>query len=154
METVGKRIGDIPKILAGLCLLAGIGINFANVVGRYLFKAPIFWAEEAMIFLNLWAVFLAFIAVTAARAHLKMDLFLNLLPSQTAVWIERAGLALGAIVMGYLALQSWQSLKKLWAFEMKSVALEIPMVIPHAAVLIGFSVSAIAALLLLVGLRK
>lgn len=139
----------IPKVIAGACLLGGVAINFANVVGRYLLDAPIFWAEEAMIFLVLWSVFLAFIAVTASRAHLKMDLLLEASPAWARALIERAGLVLGVVVMGFLTVQSAVSVEKLWRFGMTSISLEIPMVVPHASVLVGFAASAVIALLLL-----
>ncbi|MDC0738064.1 TRAP transporter small permease [Cognatishimia sp. SS12] len=139
----------IPKYLAALCLLAGIGINFANVIGRYVFSSPIFWAEEAMIFLVLWSVFPAFIAVTASRAHLKMDLLLDFLPETRRNLVERLGLIVGTVAMGYVTLQSWASIQKLWKFEMKSISLEIPMVIPHGAVVLGFGLSTVVAFLLI-----
>lgn len=139
----------LPKYIAAACLLAGVGINFANVVGRYVFSAPIYWAEEAMIFLVLWSVFLAFIAVTASRSHLKMDLFLTLLSERGRARVERAGFVLGAGIMGFVAVQSWISIEKLWKFQMKSISLEIPMVIPHGAVLLGFSLSTLVAVLLI-----
>ncbi|MEQ8347510.1 MAG: TRAP transporter small permease [Sneathiellaceae bacterium] len=139
----------LPRLLGGLCLLAGVGINFANIVGRFFFGAPIFWAEEAMIFLVLWAVFLTFISVTASRAHLNMDLFQKLLPRRAGRALELAGLAVGVVAMGYLALQSWSSLQKLWSFDMRSISLQIPMVVPHAAVLVGFAGSAAAAFILI-----
>ncbi|MGH1464536.1 MAG: TRAP transporter small permease [Cognatishimia sp.] len=138
-----------PKYLAAICLLAGVGINFANVVGRYVFSAPIFWAEEAMIFLVLWSIFPAFISVTASRAHLKMDLFLEFLSDRGRVRIERAGFVLGTGIMGFVAVQSWASISKLWKFQMKSISLEIPMVLPHGAVLLGFSMSALVAFLMI-----
>ncbi len=139
----------LPATLAGLCLLGGVGVNFANVVGRYFFGAPIFWAEEAMIFLIIWSVFLAFIAVTAQGEHLKMDLVAKLLPERGQILLERIGLLVGIATMLFLAWKSWVSLARLWRFDMRSISLDIPMVVPHAAVLIGFALSAVAALILL-----
>lgn len=144
----------VPSLLAGLCLLGGIGINFANVIGRYFFGAPIFWAEEAMIFLVIWSIFLAFAAVTATGEHLKMDLALRMLPARAQAWLERLAMIVGMVAMAFLAWQSCVSLLRLWRFDMKSIALGIPMVIPHAAVPVGFFLSAVAALVILVGGRR
>ena len=140
----------IPRLVAGLCMLAAIGINFANVVGRYLFNAPIFWAEEAMIFLIIWCVFLAFVSITATSEHLKMDILSTSLSKPVASALNRIGLALGVVAMMFLSWQSFQAIAKLWRFDMRSIALEIPMVIPHAAVITGFTLSAFAALFLLI----
>ncbi len=50
-------------------------INIANVIGRYVFSAPIFWAEEVLVFMVIWAVFLSAVAITFNGGHLSMDLF-------------------------------------------------------------------------------
>ena len=65
----------LPLTLAAFLLLAAIAINFANVLARYLFLASIYWADEAMVFLVIWSIFLAAVAVTYDGSHLTMDLF-------------------------------------------------------------------------------
>lgn len=65
----------LPLTLAAFLLLGAIAINFANVVGRYLFLASIYWADEAMVFLVIWSIFLAAVAVTYDGSQLTMDLF-------------------------------------------------------------------------------
>ena len=47
---------DIPRAAIGLILLLAIAINFANIVGRYAFLAPLPWAEEVLSFLVIWGV--------------------------------------------------------------------------------------------------
>ena len=47
---------DIPRAAIGLILLLAIAINFANIVGRYVFSAPLPWAEEVLSFLVIWGV--------------------------------------------------------------------------------------------------
>src|SRR5215510_9917049 len=64
-----------PLTLAALLLLGAIAINFTNVVARYIFLASIYWADEAMVYLVIWSIFLAAIAVTYDGSHLTMDLF-------------------------------------------------------------------------------
>ena len=69
----------LPLTLAAILLLAAIAINFTNVVARYLFAASIYWADEAMVFLVIWSIFLAAIAVTygfrrAGSAHSTVSL--------------------------------------------------------------------------------
>jgi TRAP-type C4-dicarboxylate transport system permease small subunit len=144
----------LPRLIAGLFLLAAICINFANVVGRYLFSAPIFWAEEAMIFLIIWSVFLAFVSITATGEHLKMDILSTSLPRPLNSALDRIGLALGVVAMLFISWQSSQAIGRLWRFDMRSIALEIPMVIPHAAVITGFALSAIGALIPLIRGRQ
>ena len=74
-------IVSTPRFIIGSLILAGIAINFANVLGRYLFLAPIIWAEEIMIYIMVWMVFVGSVLVTWDGHHLKMDFFSIMLPS-------------------------------------------------------------------------
>ena len=49
----------VLRVAAGAMLIASVGINFANIIGRYVFSVSITWAEEAMLFLTIGSVFLA-----------------------------------------------------------------------------------------------
>ncbi len=50
-------LGVIRAVLGSLIFL-GVLINFANVVGRYVFLKPIIWAEEILVFIMVWCVML------------------------------------------------------------------------------------------------
>lgn len=52
---------------------------FANVVLRYVFLAPISWAEELSIYAVIWIVFVGGSAVVRLRGHLAIDLLPKLL---------------------------------------------------------------------------
>lgn len=56
-------------------MLAGVLLNLSNVIGRYAFAKPIFWAEEVLVALTIWGVFLGAAVVTWRGDHLNMDLF-------------------------------------------------------------------------------
>ena len=68
-----------PRAFLGLMMLIGVAINIANVIGRYLFNAPLFWAEEVLVYMMIWAVFIGLPAIVVDNAHLRMDLFYNLM---------------------------------------------------------------------------
>ena len=48
----------VLRVAAGAMLIASVGINFANIIGRYFFSVSLSWAEEAMLFLMIGCVFL------------------------------------------------------------------------------------------------
>ena len=64
---------SVPRAIIGCMILVGILINVANVIGRYMFLEPIIWAEEIMIYIMVWTVFIGAILVTFDGQHLKMD---------------------------------------------------------------------------------
>ena len=132
-----------PLTLAALLLLAAIAINFANVIGRYLFLASIYWADEAMVFLVIWSIFLAAVAVTYDGSHLTMDLFSTRLSPR---WQRALDGVIAAVTLATFAFMAWQAMtvvRTLMRNDQRSIALDIPIAIPHAALLVGFTLSAL-----------
>ena len=136
----------LPLTLAAFLLLGAIAINFANVVGRYLFLASIYWADEAMVFLVIWSIFLAAVAVTYDGSQLTMDLFSARLSPR---WQRVLDAVIGAVCLVTFAFMAWQALtvvRTLMRNDQRSIALDIPIAIPHAALLVGFTLSALVVI--------
>ncbi len=136
----------LPLTLAAFLLLGAIAINFANVVGRYLFLASIYWADEAMVFLVIWSIFLAAVAVTYDGSQLTMDLFSTRLPPR---WQRVLDAVIAAVCLATFAFMAWQALtvvRTLMRNDQRSIALDIPIAIPHAALLVGFALSALVVI--------
>jgi TRAP-type C4-dicarboxylate transport system permease small subunit len=137
----------LPRAVTALLILAGIGINFANVISRYLFGFALYWAEEVMIFLILWCVFLGAVAVAFNGAHLRMDLISARIGPPWRGIVN--GLTVAAFVVCglFVAVQSWKVLDLIASSGDVSVTASVPMVIPHSALLIGMVLMVIAVLL-------
>ena len=128
----------MPRAIIGVMILAGIAINFANVIGRYVFLEPIIWAEEIMIYIMVWTVFIGTILVSYEGQHLKMDFFSIMLPSPWKEIINLiATLAILAVCL-FVIPQNWIVVQLMWNNDQRSVVAEIPMVIPHFALMLGF----------------
>ena len=65
-----------------MLLLVAVALNFANIVGRYVFSAPIASAEEVMLFLLVGIVFLGNSVVGYEGKQLRMDVVLQALPAR------------------------------------------------------------------------
>ena len=61
------------RLAAGAMLVASVGINFANIIGRYFLSVSLSWAEEAMLFLMIGCVFLGAGPVGWMGRHIRMD---------------------------------------------------------------------------------
>ena len=96
----------IPRLIIGCMILVGILINVANVIGRYLFLEPIIWAEEIMIYIMVWTVFIGAILVTYEGQHLKMDVFSVMLPSPFKEIINFIAVASFLLVCIYTAFRT------------------------------------------------
>ena len=140
------RIGivEIPRLIIGTGILVGIGINFANVVGRYIFLSPVIWAEEIMIYIMVWTVFVGAVLVSWDGRHLKMDFFSIMLPSPWKQIINFFGAAAFVIVCIFVLPQAYTVVELMGRFGQRSVVADIPMVIPHFAILLGFFLMLIA----------
>lgn len=143
-KTVRFGILTVPQIILGILILLGIAINFANVVGRYVFLAPIIWAEEIMIYIMVWTVFIGAVLVSWDGRHLKMDFFSIMLPSPWKETINFISTAAFLIVCLFVIPKSFTVTEMMVNLNQLSVVAEIPMSIPHVAILIGFVLMFIA----------
>lgn len=128
----------IPRITVGAAIFIAIGVNFANIVGRYIFLAPIIWAEEILIFIMIWCVFIGAVLVTWEGRHIKMDLLSVMMPSPMKEIVNLIGAVVFVMVCGFVILQSWTVTSLMYRLDQRSVVAEIPMMIPHLALLLGF----------------
>ncbi len=133
-----------PRALMATLILAGISINFANVIARYWFDFAIFWAEEIMVFIVVWCVFVGAIAVTFNGAHLRMDLVSARLPGRWKT-IVNVTTAVAFLVLGlFMIPQSFEVISFLAGADQVSVTAGVPKEIPHSAILVGFTFMVLA----------
>jgi TRAP-type C4-dicarboxylate transport system permease small subunit len=136
----------IPFAICGVLVLAAVAINVANVIGRYVFDAPVSWAEEVMSYGIIWGVFIATAAITYQGNHLRMDL----LVLSARGWFARA---LGALTVAlivacslFVMVQSFAIVRFYATTWETSMGARIPLVYAHAALLVGFVLMALAAI--------
>lgn len=136
----------LPWLVMGSLMLAGVAICFANVVSRYLFGHAFFWAEEVMVFLTIWGVFIGVAAAAYDRAHLNMDLFSQSLKG-TAARVLNAAAALTLLgCCAFMLVQSWQVVQLFYQGGVVSVSAGVPKWMAHAALPAGFALTALAVL--------
>ena len=139
------RIGKLAEGLVGLLLILGVVLMFANVLARHLFAAPFYWAEEVAVYMNVWCVFLGVALVTRRNAHLRMDLVLKAVPARVARVLNTASWLATLLVSAVVVWCSATMLLQLWEADLRSVAIGLPMVVPHLAVFVGFLATFIVA---------
>jgi TRAP-type C4-dicarboxylate transport system permease small subunit len=137
---------NLGRLLLGTLMLTAVAINFANVVGRYVFASPIFWAEEAMVFLQIWTVLMGAALITHAGTHLRMDALYSVAPQKMRWTLDLLGTALMGGASAVVMVVSGSVVMGMIASDQRSVALEIPMAIPYAALPVGFGFITLLAL--------
>lgn len=85
----------------GAALAFTSALLFANVFLRYVFLAPINWAEELTLYLMVWIVFIGGAVAVRTRGHIAIDLLPLVLSSA-----NRRRLAIG-VALAALAFFAW-----------------------------------------------
>ena len=97
----------LPHWLLGCLMLAGVAISFSNVVARYLFGHAIFWAEEVLVFVAIWGVFIGMAAAARRNDHLYLVEITKRLKGPKRTFMESfnrlvvLGVALAMVWFGY-----------------------------------------------------
>ena len=140
----------VTRTAAAVCLIGSVGLNFANIVGRYFFSVSIPWAEEIMLFLMVGCVFTGCCAVAWDGRQIRMDVVLAMLPPHLReffdVFSELVMIATAAAVATF----AWPVISQLAAFDERSQAANFPLVIPQAMVPIGYTLMGLVVALRLI----
>jgi len=143
------------RVAAGAMLIASVAINFANIIGRYFLSVSLSWAEEAMLFLMIGAVFLAAAPVGWQGRHIRMDVIVSLLPPRARKIFELLADLVTIATCVLLAIFAWPVMTMLAELDQRSASANIPLVIPQAALPLGLLLMAllIAVRLIVQGVR-
>lgn len=141
------RILSALEILSATLLFVMMALTFVDVIGRYLFTAPVFGAAEMIQFLLAMTIFGGLSLVNADDSHITVDLFGHLLDR----WIPRVRRLLvqsfSVFVMIIIAYQLFELAVEAQALGKTTVVLEWPLVLVAGAVAALSVISLIAQLL-------
>ncbi len=137
VRTALNVLQTILGVAIGCGFLFALALNFTNVVLRYVFHAPIYWAEEVMIFTFVWCVFLGAAVVALRGEHLRVELLTWILPPEMQRGLGIVIHAVAATVMAFVAWRALTLFELVLRLQQKSIVGEIPMAVPFGAVLFG-----------------
>ena len=67
----------VEKFIVGLLAFSATLIAFYGVIARYIFRRPPDWAEEIVIYLIIWAVFITASTLAAEKGHVAATLMVE-----------------------------------------------------------------------------
>jgi TRAP-type C4-dicarboxylate transport system permease small subunit len=138
------------RVLAGVLLLLSIILNFANVVGRYLFNHSIYWAEEVMLFLMVGSVFLGNGVVAWSGRQIRMDVIVNMMPAKLREALNLFSELLFVVIASMMVLFAWPVIRDLWEFDQRSQSADVPLVIPQSVIPVGLSLMVLLVVIRLI----
>ncbi len=122
--------------LAGAIIVCSL-LLFVNVVMRYVFLLPIYWAEEFVRYLMVWMIFIGASQVTLWGGHVAVDIIPRILSRKGNVilaFIVNVICILFCIILAYLSFKQMMRVKSAGQI---SPALEIPMWIAYLSIPAG-----------------
>jgi TRAP-type C4-dicarboxylate transport system permease small subunit len=133
--------------LLGAALIVAVLYNFVNVVGRYIVGQTFISADEVQIYIMVYIAFLGAAVATWRRAHLRMDVLVHRLPQRVQAALGALELALVIVLAALVLYVSSGYVKQMAGLDARSQNAGIPMWIPHSAIVIGFGLIALLAIL-------
>lgn len=138
-----RGLAAVALVLSAISLLVAVALNFANIIGRYVFFAPIASAEEIMLFLFVGTVFLGNSFVGWKGRQIRMDVILHLMPARWRRGFDLLADAAVIVVSIVIIVVGWPAIEMLAEFDERSQAADIPLVLPQALIPIGLALNAL-----------
>ncbi len=123
-------------ILGGIMLFSSL-LLFVNVVMRYLFLAPIFWAEELARYLMVWLIFLGAGEVVAGEGHISINLMTRILGGRGSDILKKVVALICLLFCAALTYYSWQHTMRVRSALQTTPALDLPMWWAYLAIPVG-----------------
>lgn len=147
---VGSRFMRPVEALAAVLLVVVVGLLLAGALSRYLLALPIIWGDEVASICFIWLAMLGSVIAIDRNEHLRLTLFLGLLPRDARRFVDTLALLLVAALLLALAYPAYD-----YASEESFItlpALGIPGSVRAAALPVG--ICAMAALAVASAVRR
>jgi TRAP-type C4-dicarboxylate transport system permease small subunit len=146
IDKVFDGVARAIEVVLALAFIAAVLLNFANVVGRYLFGLSLLGADEVQVFIMVGMTFLGAAVVTRRNLHLRMDVLVRFMPDWLRLALRIAEPLLLIVLAGFVLSQSWFYASQMLRIGRTSDMAGVPMWIPHGTVALGFGLILIVAL--------
>ena len=149
----GNRLTRIAvaavRALLGLVLIGLVLLNVVNALARAS-GIVVIGVDEVLVFGMIWMVMLGMLLVTADRSHIALELLSTRVAPRTARILSILAHAVMAASCAYAAYQSFLFVQRVSDAGQTSMALGMPMLIPHSALVVGFGGTALIAAILVI----
>ncbi|WP_287061619.1 TRAP transporter large permease subunit [Mesorhizobium sp.] len=139
----GSRLMWPVEAVASILLVFVIGLLLAGVLSRYVLSLPIVWIDEAASISFLWLAMLGSAIAIDRNEHLRLTIFLNLIPERGRNFVDALALLVVATVLLALIVPASQYVQEEW--YVTSAALNIPMSFRASAIVAGLALMSVIA---------
>jgi TRAP-type C4-dicarboxylate transport system permease small subunit len=146
---IARAAASAARIMLGVVLLIMVALNVINAVCRYVFGIVFPGADEILVFMMIWLVMLGLILVTADRRNIALDFLASRVGPRSRLVLAVVQHLAMTIACGFATVQSWAFVSRVAAIGQTSMALGLPMAIPHFSLVVGLAGTTIVAAMLL-----
>lgn len=135
LETYGELIKKVSKAMLLCLIFVMVFITGLQVFCRYALHSALSWPEEVNVFLMAWITFVGSSVALADNAHMGVSYFIQQFPAIVQKIVQLIGhCAIGV----FLLVITFVGYDIMLEFQMVySDALEIPMSVPRASIVVG-----------------
>nr|WP_321463000.1 TRAP transporter small permease [uncultured Cohaesibacter sp.] len=139
------RFEETVGILLSVLVFGAIALQ---VITRFVFRAPLFWTEEAARYLFVWMVAMGSAECVRSRSHISMDVFVLMLPDRLRIMLRTA---LNMIVVVALLMLVWYGyFGMLRANRVVSVTLGVSEAFLYGALPVGAALMALRMIIVII----
>jgi TRAP-type C4-dicarboxylate transport system permease small subunit len=140
------RMARLIELVLAVAFILAVLLNFANVVGRYLFDFSLLGSDEVEVFVMVGMTFLGAVVVTRRNEHLRMDVLVRFMPAPVRLALRIAEQLLLIALAGFVLTQSYFYASQMLRLGRTSDMAGVPMWIPHGSVALGFALILLIAI--------
>lgn len=139
-----RLVGGFLALL-GIMLIGLVLLGVYNVVSRYAFGRAILWADEAAVFGMIVLTWCGAAVSFWKGTEIRMDILSAAVPAPLRRAMSVIQEILIICLMGWMALQSFNYVLRLFRFGMRSSSTGVPLWIVHASVALSLAAIAVIA---------
>lgn len=139
LQRASQGLARFSLALSALCLMALMVLTVAEVIGRYMFNAPIFGRQDIAQILLALSIFFAFPVVTLRGDQIAVDLMDGLFTQRAGFWRDRLIESLTCVCLLVMGLWLWDRAEKAFSRGNTSELLFLPKypLIAFIAIVVG-----------------
>jgi TRAP-type transport system small permease protein len=123
--------------VAIIALIAATALIMTQIVAREIFVAGLSWADELARYAGLTVIFMGVPTLLARDEHVKVDMFLNMMPARPRRFFNITNDALMVVFAAMFLVAGWQFMQR--AAQFSTPALGMPNLIFYMPAAIGMT---------------
>lgn len=132
MKKLIRGYEKLEDIVAGICLICGVGIMFAGVIARYVFSHPLTFVDEVGPIFIVWSTLVGYSIALRKDEHIKMDILYSTIKSEKVKkMMDMFSYFCGILFSAFMAVYGYKAMMMQYAMNRVTQILEFPVWIAY-----------------------